>query len=66
LGFKVIAMKLAGFLLLLAGWGIVIAACVLLAPVAVRSLFVLAGLGIELLGLALVFRSHIVQQGERG
>jgi hypothetical protein len=59
-------MKLAGFLLLLAGWGIVIAACILLVPATARGLFVLAGLGVELLGLALVFRSHIVLRGERG
>jgi hypothetical protein len=59
-------MKLAGFLLLLAGWGIVIAACILLTPATARSLFLLAGLGVELLGLVLVFRSHIVLQGGRG
>jgi uncharacterized membrane protein len=58
-------MKLAGFLLLLAGWGIALAACILLVPAAARRVFILAGLGVELLGLALVFRSHIVLRGER-
>ncbi len=59
-------MKLAGFLLLLAGWGIVLAAVVLLASTLPRTAFVLAGLGVEVLGLILVVRSHLVLQGERG
>ena len=59
-------MKLAGFLLLLAGWGIVLAAIALLASVSQRAVFVLAGIGVEILGLALVVRSHLVLPGERG
>ncbi len=58
-------MKLVGFLLLLAGWAIVLAALVLLAS-APRTGFVLAGIGVEALGLALVVRSHLVLRGERG
>jgi FtsH-binding integral membrane protein len=59
-------MKLAGFLLLLAGWGIVLAAVVLLASALPRTGFVLAGIGVEVLGLILVVRSHLVLRGERG
>jgi hypothetical protein len=59
-------MKLAGFLLLLAGWGIVLSAVVLLASVLPRGCFVLAGMGVEVMGLILVVRSHLLLRGERG
>ncbi len=59
-------MKFVGFLLLLAGWGIVLAAVVLLASALPRTGFVLAGVGVEVLGLILVVRSHLVLRGERG
>ncbi len=52
-------MKLAGFLLLVAGWMIVVAAVALLGPTSARAAFVLAGLGVEALGLSLVIRSHL-------
>jgi len=51
-------MKLAGSLLLLAGWAIVVAAVVLLAPANARSVFVLAGVAVEVMGLALLIRSN--------
>lgn len=57
-------MKLLGFFLLLAGWGIVLAAVALLPAVPVaRASFVLAGIGVELLGFLLALRSHAVLQG---
>jgi len=59
-------MKLAGFLLLLAGWGIVLAAVALLSSPLPRTGFVLAGVGVEALGLILAVRSHLVVRGERG
>jgi hypothetical protein len=61
-------MKLAGFLLLLTGWGIVLAALVLLNvnAAAVRACFVLAAVAVEILGLVLVIRSHILWRAERG
>ena len=58
-------MKLAGFLLLPAGWAIAIAAVALLKTVPAQSGFVLAGTGVEALGLALVFRSHMTHRVER-
>ncbi len=59
-------MKLAGFLLLLAGWTIVAAALLLLPPTAMRVSFVLAGVAVEALGLVLAVRSHRVLDVERG
>ena len=53
-------MKLMGFLLLLAGWGLVVSAIAMLPSPTARASFVLAGVGVELGGLALVVRSHYV------
>jgi len=58
-------MRIAGFLMLLAGWGIVLSAAALLKTSAARIAFVLAGAGVEVLGLVLVIRSHIVPKGDR-
>jgi hypothetical protein len=57
-------MKLLGFLLLSAGWGIVLAAVALLSSALPRAGFVLAGIGVEVLGLVLVIRSHPIPRGE--
>lgn len=51
-------MKLLGFLLLLSGWGIVVAALALLHGARVSG-FVAAGFAIEVLGLVLVLRAHL-------
>ena len=58
-------MKLAGFLLLPAGWGIVLGALALLPSTFPRTSFVLAGMGVEILGLVLFIRSHMVMREER-
>ena len=58
-------MKIAGFLLLLAGWAIVLSAIALLKSAAARGAFALSGAGVEVLGLALVIRAHITPRGER-
>lgn len=52
-------MKVAGLLLLFAGFAIVLSAFVLLALNAPRGVFVAAGMVVQLLGLILTFRSHI-------
>ena len=57
-------MKLLGFLLLLAGWAIVLTALVLLSRELARNVFVLAGLSVEFVGIVLVFRAHPVLRGE--
>jgi hypothetical protein len=58
-------MKFAGFLLLLSGWAIVVAAVLLLLPANARAVFVLAGVGVEILGLALVIRSNPLATREK-
>ena len=57
--------RLVGFLLLLAGWGLVLAAIGMLASDAPRSAFVLAGVAVELLGLVLLGRAHLLSQDEK-
>ena len=59
-------MKLAGFLLLVAGWGIVVAALAILPSASARTGFVLAGVAVELLGLVLAIRSHLPLEVEKG
>jgi len=59
-------MKLAGFLLLVAGWGLVLTALAILPSPAARTGFVLAGVAVEILGLVLAARSHRILPEERG
>jgi hypothetical protein len=59
-----VLLKLAGFLLLLAGWGLVLAALAILAAPSPRAAFVLAGCAVEILGLALIAISHRTVPGE--
>ena len=56
-------MKIAGVLLLIAGWLLTILAVVLLRTEASRAAFVLAGLGVQVLALALLFRAHRSARG---
>ncbi|MGA2146705.1 MAG: hypothetical protein ABSH49_17280 [Bryobacteraceae bacterium] len=58
-------MKLAGFLLALAGWAIVLAAVVLLAAPVPRGAFAAAGMAVEILGLGLAARAHLGNRGGR-
>jgi len=55
-------MKFTGILLLLAGWGISLSAIVLLPHAGARSAFMLTGMLVELLGLALLARAHLQQR----
>ena len=57
-------MKILGFLLLLSGWAIALTAVALLTRDAPRVAFVLAGVGVEILGLALVIRAHSIHRRE--
>jgi hypothetical protein len=59
-------LKAAGFLLLLAGWGLVLATLVLLGSAPARTAFVLAGIGVEIVGMVLVARAHLPVQEDRG
>jgi hypothetical protein len=56
-------MRFAGFLLLLAGWGIVVSTLPLLPSLSMRAAFVVAGMAVELTGLGLVVRSHVAPKG---
>jgi hypothetical protein len=58
-------MKIAGFLLLLAGWLLVLSALSLLPNGGSRDVFVLAGIGVELMGLVLFGRSHLTPKEDR-
>ncbi|MCU1336528.1 MAG: hypothetical protein JWO19_2109 [Bryobacterales bacterium] len=60
------ALRLVGFLLLLAGWGLALAAIGMLTSDVPRASFVLAGVGVELLGLALLSRWHVLAREEKG
>jgi hypothetical protein len=53
-------MKVVGFLMLLAGWFLALAAIILFPSPPLRAAFVLAGIAVELLGLVLAFRSHLI------
>ncbi|MBV9770068.1 MAG: hypothetical protein JOZ32_10895 [Bryobacterales bacterium] len=53
-------MKILGFLLLLCGWIIVLAAIALLPSQLSQISFVLMALGVEVLGLVFVFRAHLI------
>ena len=57
-------MRAIGYLLMIFGWLLVVASLFLLAGLGQRFAFVLAGLLVELLGLALVaFRYRSLQKG---
>lgn len=56
-------MRFLGFMLLLAGWAIVVCALALLQDVP-RVAFAYAGMGVEVLGLVLVIRAHLFLRGE--
>lgn len=58
-------MKPIGFLLMLGGWIIVLAAVALLPPGPSQVSFVLVALGVEILGLTLVFRAHLIPSRDR-
>lgn len=58
-------MKIAGFLMMLAGWGIVVTAVVLLRSEVSKTAFVIAGIAIEALGVVLAARAHIPARGIR-
>jgi hypothetical protein len=53
-----VLLRAAGFFLLVSGWAIVPASFRLLRAPGARAGFVLAGFAVELLGFALVVRSH--------
>jgi hypothetical protein len=59
-------MKYAGLLVMPAGFFLSIAALVLFTDPAQRSVFVVCGLVVEFVGLAVAMRGHIAPRGEAG
>jgi len=59
-----ISMKILGFLLLLCGWIIILAAIALLPSQLSQISFVLMALGVEVLGLVFVSRAHLISGRE--
>jgi hypothetical protein len=57
------SMRLMGFFLLVMGWLLIAAAVALLGAVPMLPAFVLAGCGVEALGLYFVVRSHLIPSG---
>ncbi len=57
-------MKYAGLLVLPAGFFLAIAAIVLFSDPAQRAIFVLCGIAVEALGLAVAVRGHMQARGE--
>jgi hypothetical protein len=57
-------MKLAGMLVMTAGFFLAIAALVLFPDPAPRTAFVLCGIAVECLGLGVAIRSHMQNRGE--
>lgn len=57
-------MKPTGVFLLLAGWGIVLSAVVLFSHELQRGIFVFAGVCLEVLGLAFLFRGYSKREQE--
>lgn len=51
--------RIAGILLMLAGWILMLASIMMLTALLSRTAFSLAGLGVEILGLVLLARAHI-------
>jgi len=58
-------VKVVGFLMLLAGWFLVLAAIVLFAASQMRVAFVFVGVAVEAVGLVLTFRSHLIPREEK-
>ena len=52
-------MKLAGFLLLLSGWLIGLTALAILPKPAMQGAFLIAGVGVEIVGVVLLFRDYM-------
>jgi hypothetical protein len=52
-------LRIAGFLLLAAGWAIALAAVTLLGPRSATGAFIIAGIAVEILGFVLFAGAHL-------
>jgi len=55
-----------GFAILVSGWLLVIATLALLSAGIARNAFIVASLGVEALGLALIARGHLRRKADLG
>jgi hypothetical protein len=55
-------LKFAGYLMLISGWVIVLAALVLIPEFALRASFIAAGMSVEIIGLGLIARGQVTDQ----
>jgi len=55
---KIPGVRLVGFLMLLSGWGLILAAVAILKSQAQMTIFVFAGVAVEMLGLIFAALSH--------
>jgi len=60
-----IELRIAGILLMLAGWMLMLAAVVMLNSLPARTGFAVAGMAVEILGLALLAGAHIPKRKKR-
>ncbi len=58
-------LRIAGILLMVAGWILMLAAIIMLNSLPARTAFSLAGLAVEILGLVLLARTHIPKRKKR-
>jgi len=58
-------MKVVGFLMLPAGWFLILAAIVLFPSPPLRAAFTLVGFAVEAVGLVFAFRSHLIPREEK-
>jgi hypothetical protein len=58
-------MKVVGFLMLPAGWFLVLAAIVLFPSPALRGAFSLVGFALEVVGLVFAFRAHLIPREDK-
>jgi hypothetical protein len=59
-------MTALGFAILISGWLLVVATLALLHAGIARNGFIVASLGVEALGLALVARAHLRRKADQG
>lgn len=58
-------LRIAGILLLLAGWMLMLAAVLMLSTLPLRTGFSLAGMCVEMLGFVLLARTYIPKRKKR-
>jgi hypothetical protein len=58
-------LRMAGLLMMVAGWILMLAAVVMLNSLPLRTGFAMAGLAVQMLGFVLLTRAHIPKRKKR-